>query len=274
MKKVIISLLLVLVLSTFGRAQSVQPEYVGFVLPEAESGENRYQLEPYYFLHYFYTDVLFFFDLLEPLDLQVKTAMVEKMFNNLNEDYPVGIVVKFAGWEEPLRLSYRVFSMEDGRQVLIMLTNYDLEKKELLAEYSDHCYACFYYLFGDKLVDDYHLFSAEKEAEYQSNLNNLADMYIFDEQMENDQLVKDLLTEHLNSASAPVSKFIGHLTFAQYYMVRGELEKADAALATAGMLFAHDLAEADKENLGLTFAMIKEEAEIMPRFKSTLPAEE
>lgn len=274
MKRVFFTLLLVLALSTFVTAQSVQLEYIGFSLPEGDRGENRYNLEPYYFLHYFYTDVLNIFDLLEPLDLQVKTVMFEKMFNNISEDYPVGIVIKFADREEPLRISYRVFFTENGRPVLIMLTNYDLEKQELLAEYSDNCYACFYYIFGDKLVDDYHLFSTEKEAEYQGNLNNLADMYIFDERAENDQLVKELLTEYINTAPAQISKFIGHLTYAQYYMVSGELEKADEALTVAGMLFDDYLEEADQENWRIPLTTMKEEAEIMAQFKSGLPGEE
>lgn len=263
MKRIVFSLVLVLVFSAFASAQI---EYIRFAVPDEENSANLYNLEPYYFLHYFYKDVLYFFDLMEPLDLTTKTLMFEKMFNNLSADYPVGIFLKIAGWDEPLCISYRVLSNEDGMFV-VMVTNYDLKQQEILADFSENCYARLYYIFGDKLVNGDKLFSAEKEEDYQTNLNNLADLYIFDERVENDSLVEDLLFEHLDTTESAVLRYVGYLTLAQYYMITDDLEKAEENLAEAEMMFADYFTEEDKTNLGLPFIVTKEEVQIMALVK-------
>lgn len=118
---------------------------------------------------------------------------------------------------------------------------------------------------GDKL------FSAEKEEDYQTNLNNLADLYIFDERVENDSLVEDLLFEHLDTTESAVLRYVGYLTLAQYYMITDDLEKAEENLAEAEMMFADYFTEEDKANLGLPFIVTKEEVQIMALVKGRPP---
>lgn len=264
MKRFLFSLLLVFILAA---SVSAQIEYIGFSLPENESRENSYQLNPYYFLHYLYTDVLEFFDLVDQLDLQTKIEIFEKIFNNLGEDYPAGLVIKFAGWDEPLRVSYRIFANESSRSIL-MTTNFNLEQEKTLKRHTLDCYARGYYIFGDKLVNLNYLFSEKKEEALLSDLNNLADFYIFDERVDNDHMIEVLLLAHINSDEPPVGKFIGYLTLAQYYMVINELDQAQKTLAEAEVLFAN-LEETYKENWGAPFAITKEELEILAHLRST-----
>jgi len=266
MRRLLFSLLIVFILSTY---VSAQIEYVGFTLPEDESSENLYNLEPYYFLHYFYIDVLYFFGLLDQLDLHTKAEIFAKIFNNIGEGYPAGITVKFADQDEPLHVSYRVFANESSALVF-MTTNFDFKNEEFLERYTLDCYVRIYNVFGDKLVNEYYLFSEEKEELYKANLNNLADLYIFDERVENDHLVEGLLLKYINSDPSLVSKFVGHLTFAQYYMLINDPEKARERLAEAEVLFAN-LEEKDKEDWGLPLVITKEEAQIIAQVKGALP---
>ena len=93
MKKLLFSLLLLFLLVP---PVSAQIEYIGFSLPEDESSANPYQLEPYYFLHYLYTDVLYFFGLLDELDLPAKRRSYEAL-QQYGWGHPVGVVIKLAG---------------------------------------------------------------------------------------------------------------------------------------------------------------------------------
>lgn len=270
MKRLLFSLVIVFALST---CASAQIEYIGFSLPEDASSGTPYQLEPYFFLHYFYVDVLYFFDLLDKVDLQTKMEMFAKILNNIREDYPVELVIKFDDWDEPLRVSYRVFASE-GRQIVFMTTNFDLENQETLPAYTWECYAHIYYIFGDKLVNNYYLFSEEKEEVHMTDLNDLADFYIFDERVDNDHLIEDLLLAHINAGDEPlVSRFVGYLTLTQYYMVINELEKAGKRLAEAEGLF-EELREKDKENWGALLTMTKEQVEVIAQIRGALPQDE
>ena len=158
MKKLLFSLLLLFLLVP---PVSAQIEYIGFSLPEDESSANPYQLEPYYFLHYLYTDVLYFFGLLDELDLRTKAEIFTKLFNNMGEGHPVGIIVKFAGRDKPLRVSYRVFAKE-GILVVFMTTNYDYEKEDPGEIYLG-LYCRLYYIVGDKLVNENYAYQKTKK---------------------------------------------------------------------------------------------------------------
>jgi hypothetical protein len=258
MKKLLFSLLLLFVLVP---PVSAQIESIEFSLPEEESSANPYQLEPYYFLHYLYTDVLYFFGLLDELDLPAKTEIFTKLFNNMGAGHPVGVVIKLAGHDEPLRVSYRVFA--DGDMLLVyMTTNYDYQKEEILKRFTWECYSQLYYIAGDKLVNDNYIYSEEKEEIYKVNLNNLADLYIFDERAGNDHLIEELLLEYINSSYSATSKLVGNLTLAQYYMVMNELEKAQESLAEAEALFA-DLEGRDKKDWRVPLLITREELQII-----------
>lgn len=266
MKKLLFSLLLLFLLVP---PVSAQIEYIGFSLPEDESSANPYQLEPYYFLHYLYTDVLYFFGLLDELDLRTKAEIFTKLFNNMGEGHPAGIIVKFAGRDKPLRVSYRVFAKE-GILVVFMTTNYDYEKEEILERFTWDCYCRLYYIVGDKLVNENYAYSEDKEEIYRANLNNLADLYIFDDRLENDHLIEELLLEYINSSYSATSKLVGNLTLAQYYMVMNELEKAQESLAEAEALFA-DLERGDKQDWRVPFLITQEELEIIMHLQSARP---
>ena len=116
------------------------------------------------------------------------------------------------------------------------------------------------------MVNDITYTLKKKEREYIGKPHNLADLYIFDERAENDHLIEELLLEYINSSYSQVSKFVGNLTFVQYYMVTNELEKAREKLAEAEALFA-DLEGRDKKDWRVPLLITQEELQIIAHQK-------
>lgn len=237
------------------------------VVDGPESEVNRDGLHPYYFLHYFYLDVLLRLGLLDRFSLEEKAVMARRLFLNLSAEHPVRLIVKDYEPGKDLQIAYRIMEKEKaGERALMMFTNYHGEKRRLIGEEEwREAYARLYHLRHARMVPGEYLFSREREVETKGDGNNLADLYLFDDSVENDARIEPLLTEYIAREAEPAKRYIGLLTFAQYHMVRGDFVRAEDCLDRALAVWREEILER-KDHWWLPYLITHEEYQVLSSY--------
>jgi hypothetical protein len=216
------------------------------ISPEGASPDKSYQaLNPYYFVHYFYLYIIESYRLSSRFDTNARLDMISKTFYSLSSARPTKVTIRDYDGAD-LMLTFTLFN--DGfMHVLNLRSNYLLLEQRFLKEQEDYKKALVSFdITARKMVPERCKFSAEKEAKLKDNLNNLADLYIFDDIAENDKLIEDNLQQYIKATVKPMEQLGGTLTLIQYYTSIKDFANAKAALGKASQIM-RDLLSDPKE---------------------------
>lgn len=162
------------------------------VLPDQGRGASSEGLHAYNFVNSFYTDVLLVFGLIDQFSLEEKATIAKQLFTNLSETDPERLIIKRYVAGKDLQIIYRILPEVNGKRAVALITNYHAKTKSIVTQANvAEAYARLYYIRGSRLVARDYIFSKELEDSKQGSLNDLADLYIFDDVEENDARIED-----------------------------------------------------------------------------------
>jgi len=205
---------------------------------------NTLKWNDYTFLYDVYMDVFVRFGLTTVLSTVDKAQIVHFVSAYLSFDYPIGFSV--ADYQDGQRLVVN-FLLKKVKEdtMMIMTTNFDVKAMKIVAEGGDRAntYTREYYIRDGKFVNSHALFDAKKEQAWlkakkdaSAPKNSLADMYLFDEKPGNDSRIEPLLRESLKVAEDDAARLAPLMTLAQYYLVSGDIGKADSLMQESDAL--------------------------------------
>ncbi len=135
--------------------------------------------------------------------------------------------------------------MVDKKMTLLVLSNLDLKKKELVPPGGDFsgCYAKQYFIINEGLVPGEIYYMKDKEAEAAKfreggDYNALADFYLFDDNADNDASIPGIIADGLKHTDDTYKMCLLRLTEAQYQLFKKHFDLASAAAGEAAKLAA------------------------------------
>lgn len=214
-------------------SKSKQPEKLDYTVRVLKPvGANTYNLNLFFPVNGFYTDIFYQCNLIDKFTLEEKMQIIKEVFYNLSPDEPVLVFIdKFDG-KNGLMFYFKIVNYE-GKPAVLVMTNYDPKKKKVLLTEKDldNAYMNLYHICDDRLVahsclyDQKLLDQLKKDQEW----NNIADRYLFDERLDNDSQVEGLLTQALDT-DVPELRLVTNMTLVEYHLVSANFEGAGQAL--------------------------------------------
>jgi len=242
-----IAILLILMGGMALCADPVETTTVSFELGcPPDPAPNTLTWNGYTFLYDIYTDVFVVFGLTPKISSSDKAQIVHFLSTYLSFDHPIGFSV--ADYQDGQRLivSFLLKKVKE-ETMMLMTTNYDVKARKIVADGGDmaNTYAREYYIQDGKFVNSHARFDAKKEQEWlkakrdlSAAKNSLADMYLFDENADNDSRIEPLLRESLKAAANDVARIAPLMTLSQYYLASGDMGKAEPVVQESAALIA------------------------------------
>ncbi|MBC8754055.1 hypothetical protein H2O64_05190 [Kordia sp. YSTF-M3] len=236
MNKLLLSAL-TLLLTTFDHS----PKEKFKILRENETATHELGISKFYFVHQTFADSFFMLNLHEELSYNEMTTILQNIYN--------GVTLK-----DRVRIEYQettpaigkvvYFTKKDPKKgdIFIMLTNFSNATREFeeRPDPKDQL-ARWYFMKGDKLVYRKDLYSKEKEEECKKGEPyEIIDLYLFDDNVENDVLVKPLIDKLLASDTNSLNKLYGYLYLSEYHLSKGDLKASELAIQKMTNLYESD----------------------------------
>lgn len=233
---------------------------------ERENTTSTHELgiSKFYFVHQTFADSFFMMNLQDELSYDEMTKILKNIYDGVTLNEAVRIEYSLDK-EVKGKVAYFVKDNTKDGKIFIMLTNFNNESRKFDEKVdSKDQLARWYFIRGDKLVYRKDLYSKEKEEKARKGKPfELIDMYLFDDNVENDAMVKPLIDSLLKSETSGVNKLYGYLYLSEYHLLNNNLTEATKAINDMKKLFETDMsidrAYALIVNMGTT------ELEIMKR---------
>lgn len=258
MNKIIVSLIVIL----FTISVKAQKNYK--IFRENKTSTHQLGINKFYFVHHTFADSFFMTELYKHLSYDDMTRILKNVYDGVTEKEKVNVEYEIEKASDA-RIAYFFDKHEKNGNTFIMLTNFNnaTRKFEPKPDPKDQL-ARWYFIKGEKLVYRKDLFTKEKELEKKNGEPyEIIDFYLFDDNIENDKLVKQLIDELLTSNDAGITKLYGYLYLSEYYLMNGDLKKSEKAIKEMEKLF--DKTATIPRGYSLIVNMAKAEHEIMKR---------
>lgn len=258
MNKIIVSLIVIL----FTISVKAQKNYK--IFRENKTSTHQLDINKFYFVHHTFADSFFMTELYKHLSYDDMTLILKNVYDGVTEKEKVNVEYEIEKASDA-RIAYFFDKHEKNGNTFIMLTNFNnaTRKFEPKPDPKDQL-ARWYFIKGEKLVYRKDLFTKEKELEKKNGEPyEIIDFYLFDDNIENDKLVKQLIDELLTSSDAGITKLYGYLYLSEYYLMNGDLKKSEKAIKEMEKLF--DKTATIPRGYSLIVKMAKAENEIMKR---------
>lgn len=223
MKKIILLFMLVFCISIYAKDNY-----------EIETFEKDYNekllFSKFHLVYYMYFDMLLPLDARDSIDLESKKKIFKELYDNLSNSYQQQLSIK-TGKPENLIIRLKPYKMKNDIS-LIVYTNYDVEKKQLVPIDSspDNFYATQYFIVDNKLVPGKLFYDRENDAKIIQSLKNnaLADFILYDSKSSNDSEVPGIVKNGLTQDIPLKDKCIMKLTLCEYYLMQNKFSDFDA----------------------------------------------
>lgn len=203
---------------------------------EGKLVDRKYTANDFYSTYYIYLNVIRALEVDKRLSSVEVGRVIGKMIAGLKKNGVAQLVVSGYPGAEDLRVTLRIaFDKRHNRPILVLVSNYDASKKEVVAgDALHHAYATFFFFSGDKLVK-YQLVvnAAEKKRAAKKSVNDLADYYLLDAASDDDAKGKALLIKGIKKEKNDEERFMMNLTLSEYYLLENNPRAAKKALAEA-----------------------------------------
>lgn len=211
---------------------------------ERENTTSTHELgiSKFYFVHQTFADSFFMMNIQDELSYDEMAQVLKNIYNGVTLKDAVRIEYLHT---KPVKGKAAYFVKDDPKKgkILIMLTNFNNTTREFdkKPDPKDQL-ARWYFIVGDKLVYRKDVYSKEKEkTAKKGDLHELIGLYLFDEIVENDALVKPLIDKLLQSDTFGENKLYGYLYLSEYHLFHNNIEEATKAINEMKTLFETDM---------------------------------
>ncbi|TGL74039.1 hypothetical protein [Leptospira jelokensis] len=223
---------------------------------------------PYYLSHILEVRIFRHLNLdFSPSELE---AMVDFMITHASKDHPNQIYLPGYEKEEELIIGFRYIEKE-GDLLFLVVTNFNVEKNKIDTSDFQKQLATICQVKSNRFVYFEDLYSEKKVSEYkeEGKLLSLANLYLMDEDPNNDDLVEPLLDKILKDESKhPLEKFYAFLTKGQLALIQKNFTTAEEIKGKSN-LYLSALKGEDKERAEYVLRLFSKELETMKAFQKT-----
>lgn len=261
MKKIIFNLTITLSYTVFSIAQNNYE-----IFRENKTSQHELGINKFYFVHHTFADSFYMTDLYQTLNYDQMTQILHHVYDGVTVNEKVNVEFSLKKPSDS-RIAYFFKEVNDKDSLFIMLTNFNKEKRKFEPKPKpDDQLARWYVIKGEKLVYRKSLFSKEEEEKKKKtgDPTDIIGYYLFDDNYENDELVKPMIDEVISNNTDKTFKFYAYLYLMEYYLLYNDLENAEAALKNLTNSFEQN-SEISRNNK-LIVDMATTEFEIMKRF--------
>jgi hypothetical protein len=230
--------------------------------------ENQIKIDKFYFVHQTFADAFYMTDLYKQLTDEEMYSILNNAYYSVTKDEKV--LVKIAQENGPdARLAFQFFGdTEKLGDILVLATNFN-SKSRIFEEKVDTENSIYrwYKIEKGKLVYRKDIYSEKTEKEnIKKGSYHLIDMYLFDDNFENDNKVKPLIDDLLVSDKEDLDKLYGYLYLGEYWLLNNDLKKAEESVLKLKELI--DNSKTIPKDYSLIVSMANTELEMIKRFNN------
>jgi hypothetical protein len=259
MQRKIITLLLTVIFINFGHAQSEKINIKTDHLTEA----NYLNIDDFYLTHYLYIDLFLRENLFPEANPEDVYSILKALKKYVSLENKLDVEIEKPGKRNYL-IRFAVLKKDDGTELLIVFTNWSVQKKEFEKEIKieNDSYTRWYFLNGNKMT--YRNDMSDQKDYSSMNKSELANAYLFDELIENDSEIKNTLDEFLNQSDLSISdKIMANLILLKYLIYQKESDNVTKQTEYLTELFEKNKSDSSLKGLQVAFNATKFQIELM-----------
>ncbi|TGK48276.1 hypothetical protein [Leptospira bouyouniensis] len=226
------------------------------------------QTNPYYLSHILEVRIFRHLSLdLSPSEIE---SIVDFMITHASKEHPNQIYLPGYENDSELVIGFRYIEKE-GDLLFLVVTNFNVEKNKIDTSDFQKQLATICQVKSNRFVYFEDLYSDKKATEYkeEGKLLSLANLYLMDEDPNNDDLVEPLLDKILKDESKhPLEKFYAFLTKGQLALIQKNLALAEEIKSKSDVQL-NQLKGEDKERAEYVMKLFSKELETMKVFQKT-----
>ncbi len=259
MIKKLITLLLLIVSTNFGYAQSEKIT----IKTDHLAAANYLSVDDFYLTHYLYIDLFLRENLYPYATSEEVSSILTALKKYLSLENKLDIEIEQPGKRNYL-IRFAILKKDDGTELLIAFTNWSTEKKKFEKEINikNNSYTRWYFLNGNKMT---YRKDMSNEHDYTSmSKSDLADAYLFDELSDNDSEIKSTIDEVLHQNEVGVSdEIMANLMLLKYHMLQKENDQVTKLTEDLTVLFEKNKSNSNLRGLQAAFNATKFQIELM-----------
>lgn len=204
--------------------------------------DKEFEWNLFYPTYYLYTVFNMIFELDNYMEDKELKAITKTSIKLLSQGYQSHLIIKNYSNLKNLEITMtpRVSPKDKNKFYILIITNYDLKKKKVVSgDGMKNAFANFILLKDDKWIKGSNRFNKDEAINFKEEMkiNNLCDMYLYDEIKENDELIEDLLINNIKTTDDIVEKYFSTMTLNEYYLFSGEYEKGKKQIEVGTNLY-------------------------------------
>ena len=227
MKKIFLILSALVMLEAFSSSLFGQNKFS--IITENKDSVNYYDLKEFYFVHQLFSDVFYRTDIYRGLDNEEMAEILQTMLYKIDAENTLTLKVKQEKGPDAV-VNLFISEDKDGKTVLVMTSNYDYEAHKYLKNFDENkCLTRWYYIIKGKLIYHGDIYSVKTEKEKKSKSPcSLIDLYLLDDNAENDAKIKGLIDEIINNKNSEKKDVLyAKMYLLDYYMLNDDFESAE-----------------------------------------------
>ena len=226
--------------------------------------ESQIGVDKFYFVHQTFADAFYMTDLYKQLTDEKMYSILNNAYYSVTKDEKVLVRIPQKNGPDA-RLAFQfIGDTEKLGDILVLNSKSRIFEEKVDSENSIYRW---YKIEKGKLVYRKDIYSEKAEKEnIEKGSYHLIDMYLFDDNFENDNKVKPLIDNLLVSDNEDLDKLYGHLYLGEYWLLNNDLKKAEESLQNLKELF--DKSKTIPKGYSLIVSMANTELEMMKRFNN------
>ncbi|WP_299781265.1 hypothetical protein [uncultured Formosa sp.] len=259
MQRKIITLLLLVIFTTFGYTQSEKINIKTDHLTEV----NYLKANDFYLTHYLYIDLFLRENLFPEANSEDVSSILKALKKYVSVENKLDIEIEKPGKRNYL-IRFVILKKDDGTELLIAFTNWSVKDKKFEKDIKmeNDSYTRWYFLNGNKMT--YRKDMSNQNDYLNINKSDLANAYLFDELYDNDSEVKNTIDAYLNQSDLSVSdKIMANLILLKYQIFKTENDNVTKQTKYITELFEKNKSESNLRGLQAAFDATKFQIELM-----------
>ena len=259
MKKKIVAILLLIIFTSIGYAQSEKIKIKSDNLPES----NYLKADNFYLTHYLYIDLFLRENLFPEASSADVSAILKAIQKYVSAETPLEIEIEKPGKRNYL-IKMAILKNDDGTELLIAFTNWSTKKRKFEKEIKmeNDSYTRWYFLNGNKMT--YRKDMSDQNDYSNMSKSDLANAYLFDELSENDTKIKSTIDETLKESDLSISDTIMiNLILLKHQIFQRDKENVMRQIEYLNQLFETNASESNLKGLEVAFKATKFQIELM-----------
>jgi len=260
--KYLLSIIFILLLSKINAQEKFK------ITRENQSSQHELGINKYSFVHQVCPDSFFMTELYKDFDYDEMALILQEVYDGVTLTDKVQVnfnKVKPA----PAKITYSVQNSSTKGQIFVMFTNFSNATRQFEKKLDPNDQlARWYFLKNDRLVYRKDLFTKETEQLKlkSKRKSDIIKYYIFDDNPDNDDKIKLLIDEILESDENGPDNYFAQIYQIQYFLMNGQPQEAEKALNYLEDYFF--LNTNIPRNQKIYLNMVKAEYEVMNRIKT------